>query len=90
MNVRVLYVDRAPARERRRGLLAWLTIVVQGLALPGFALRRTRSGRLCVSFPKRMDAAGRQHPQVWPLVRGDGEALEAAILAQIDLEGLLR
>ena len=83
MNVRVLYVDRAPPRERRRGLLAWLTIEVHGLALKGFALRRTRNGRAAVTFPKRRDSRGRLHPQVWPLDPEDRQALEDQILAAV-------
>lgn len=83
-------VHPAPSIERDGGLLAWLTIEVAGLALDGFALRRTREGRPYVSFPKRKDAAGRLHPLVWPLDQRDRQSLQDQVLAAIDTRGLLQ
>ena len=58
-------VSPAPPSERGSGLLAWLTVEVNGLALDGFTLRKTQKRRPYIGFPKRRDNAGRLHPQVW-------------------------
>ena len=83
MKVDVVHVHPAPQYERRTGLLAWLTVEVHGLALDGFALRRTVEGRPYVAFPKRVDAKGRLHPQVWPIDRRDRQSLQDQILALV-------
>jgi hypothetical protein len=61
------------------GLLGYVSCTVAGLHLDGLTLRRTRGGRLAVSFPCRRDRRGRRHP----IVRPRGKALEAAILAAL-------
>ena len=68
----------APAADEKRGLLGWITCVVNGvLMLDGITLRRTLAGKYTLSFPARRDASGREHPYVRPLgddVRRDIES----------------
>lgn len=67
------------------GLLGFVSCSVAGLCLDGLTLRRTRQGRLAVSFPCRRDRSGRKHPIVRPR---DG-SLERAILAALRRQGAL-
>ena len=80
---RVTAVRLVPAR-RTNGLVGYLSLRVAGLHLDGLTLRRTRSGRLAVSFPVRRDGSGRRHP----IVRPTGRWLELAILAALRRRGL--
>lgn len=61
------------------GLLGYVACRVDDLLLDGLALRRTRGGKLTVTFPCRRDRHGRMHP----LVRPVGPGVEAAILAAL-------
>lgn len=61
------------------GLLGYVSCRVGDLRLDGLALRRTRAGRLRVTFPCRRDRRGRSHP----LVRPVGPGVEAEILAAL-------
>lgn len=80
----------APTRERRCGLLAWVSAEVNGLVLDGITLRKARSGQPCLTIPKRRDSEGRLHPWFLPVDQRDREALEDQILGAIDLEELAR
>lgn len=58
----------APKDARARGLLGWVSATVgESLHLDGIAVRRTRDGRLTLSFPSRRDAAGVDHPIIRPI-----------------------
>lgn len=77
-----------PASRRlvRRGLLGWVAFTVgDGWRVDGVAIRRTRRGRLALSFPSRVDTCGREHPYVLP-TRGRRQ-LEREVLWEL---GLLR
>jgi hypothetical protein len=67
VKVDAVHVAPAPQYERSKGLVAWLKIETCGLALDGFALRQTATGRPYLAFPKRRDSRGILHPQVWPM-----------------------
>ena len=75
----------ASADERARGLLGWLSLTTGIWRLDGLTLRRTRRGRLAVSFPVRVDGMGRQHPIVQPLDDRARRKVEAEIIAQLGL-----
>jgi hypothetical protein len=63
----VRFTDATPA-QIRKGLLGYIGCTVGGrLRLAGLALRRSRAGRLYVSFPRPRDAQGREHVHIWPL-----------------------
>jgi len=70
---------------RSNGLVGYLSLRVAGLRLDGLTLRRTRAGRLAVSFPCRRDSRGRRHP----ILRPTGRSLEAAILAALRRRGAI-
>ena len=57
----------AAPSEQARGLLAYLTIIVGGLRIDGVTLRRDAKGGLRLSYPERVDGAGRRHALVWPV-----------------------
>jgi len=66
------------------GRVGFVACTVAGLRLDGLVLRRTRGGRLALSFPCRRDARGRRHP----FVRPEGPGLERAILQALRAGGV--
>lgn len=77
----------AAAAEVNTGLLGWLRFDRDGLRLDGVALRRTVDGRLALSFPARVDSAGRQHPYIRPLSDTARREIEREVLKQLRFEG---
>ena len=77
----------ADGRDRRTGLLGWISCVVNGaLVLDGIALRRTRSGRLRLSFPARRDSRGILHHHIRPLDDFTRRDLERQVFELLALE----
>lgn len=77
----------APAREKRAGLVGWVTCVVGGeLRLDGLSVRRTLDGRLIVSFPSRKTRRGVERPYIAPLDDAAREGIQRQILAALDLD----
>ncbi len=73
--------------DRRKGLLGFVSFVLGGaIAVDGVALRRTRDGRLVLSFPVRHDSQGRQLPILRPTGNEARAAIEAAVLQALGLE----
>lgn len=68
-------VQFVPAPDGR-GLLGFVTATVNGLRLDGITVRRTRSDRLCLSFPMRRGSFR-------PLDTTTRREIEAQILAAI-------
>ena len=69
--------------HRATGLLGWVSCSLGAVRLDGIAVRRTRDGRLVLSFPR-----GRgQRPPVRPLDDEARRTLEREILGAIGLEG---
>ena len=81
--VRVRTWVRASDEDVRTGLLGFLTLSYGRLVLDSICLRRTASGRLCLSFPAREDRAGRRHSYVRPEDDDARQAIERAILGQL-------
>ena len=79
----------APAGEadRRTGLLGWITCTVGHLVLDGITVRRTREGRLTLSFPARRSRGGEQHAYIRPLDDRARLAIEREVFRAIDLDG---
>ena len=74
---------------RSTGLLGWIRCELDhSLVLDGIALRRTRTGRLALSWPARRDGTGRDHPVVRPLHDHARHLLERQILDQLGADVL--
>jgi hypothetical protein len=67
------------------GLLGFVTARYGDLLLDGIAVRRTRDGRVVLSWPSRRDSRGRDHSVVRPCGDDARQALEAAILGALGL-----
>jgi DNA-binding cell septation regulator SpoVG len=66
--------------------LGFVTAVLDGkVLLDRIALRRTREGRLALSFPSRTDRDGRRHHVVRPLTDAARREIEAQILSSLGL-----
>lgn len=77
----------APDGQQRFGLLGYVRFVLaDAVAVDGVALRRTREGRLALSFPVRHDARGRQHAVVRPIDDVSRRAIEAQVFAALNLQ----
>ncbi len=75
--------------DQRRGLLGYVCMLIDGcLCVDGVALRRTREGRLALSFPCRKDGAGQKHYVVRPLDNAARVSIECQVLAALGLEGM--
>ena len=84
LEVTSLGVVCASDADRDRGLLGWVTIAVNNaLMIDGIALRRTRDGRLALSYPTRTDRQGKRRPIVRPLDDETRLALERQVLDQL-------
>ena len=54
--------------DARTGLLGFITCTLNDrVRLDGITLRRTRTGRLALTFPARRDRRGHEHAYVAPL-----------------------
>lgn len=76
----------AAQEDVERGLLGFISLLINGvLAIDGVSLRRTREGRLALSFPSRKDARGKLHPIVRPLDDATRVAIEQQVFAALGL-----
>jgi len=71
----VRLTDASP-RDVRRGLVGYVTCVLNGSVHLEVTLRRTRKGRPAISFPTRRDAHGREHAIVRLLRLDDRRSIE--------------
>lgn len=76
----------ANREAKERGLLGFVQCVVGGLLRVDCALRRTRDGRLTISFPVKHDQAGRAHPLVSPANAEARLAIETAVFDAVALD----
>ena len=84
--VSILAFSSARARDREQGLVGRLTLDVGGLLVVNHvALRRTRDGRLALSFPAPTDRRGRRRSDVRPLDDRARRAIERAVLDALSL-----
>lgn len=81
--VRVRTWVKASDSDIRSGLLGFLTVSYGRLVLDSICLRKTATGRLCLSFPAREDRAGRRHSYVRPEDDDARKAIEREILGQL-------
>ena len=84
-----LRFTRAPRSLRRAGLLGWLAFRIGAdWRIDSVAVRRTRAGLIRLSFPSRVDGAGREHPFVLPACGRVWRELERAVLAELGPEAV--
>jgi len=68
-------------------LLGWLAFDVDGTwHVDGVALRRTRSGRLALSFPSRTDRHGLERALLRPTCDRAPRVIERLVLDELGLE----
>ncbi|MEE9394452.1 MAG: hypothetical protein V3W41_18305 [Planctomycetota bacterium] len=76
--------NRASEEFQNDGLLGWVSFVLNGtMALDGVMVRRTREGRITVSFPARRDRSGYDHPYIRPLGSTARRETETQLLAAL-------
>ena len=78
---------RATSDAEELGLLGWVRVRVVGLEFDGIALRRSREGRIYLSFPTRKDRAGKRHYVVRPTSDETRVAFEAMVLDELRRQG---
>jgi len=70
------------------GLLGWCSFLLNDrVRVDGVAVRRTREGRLALSWPARTDMAGERHPLVRPIDDATRRDLEAQVLSALGVQG---
>jgi len=77
----------APAHAVADGLLGWTRMDVKGIRIDGVGVRRTRSGRLTLSFPVRIDRYGIEHTIVLPVSVDDQRRLQTFVLDELRRQG---
>ena len=77
-------LTQAPAKDRATGLLAYASFTLDRvLQVDGIAVRRTRDGRLSLSWPNRTDSRGRRHPILRPRNDVARVEIERAFIAAV-------
>ena len=69
--------------DQQRGLLGYIQFQHGSVRLDSVALRRTRRGRLELSYPERTRGKGKRYPIFCPASDEAREGLEAAVLASL-------
>ena len=75
----------ASSRDIRRGLVGYVSCVLNGSVHLEVTLRRTREGRPAISFPTRRDARGREHAVVRLLRKEDRRWIEAEVFRALGI-----
>ena len=75
----------ATTRDVRRGLVGYVSCVLNGSVHLELTLRRTRMGRPAISFPTRRDARGREHAVVRLLRKEDRRWIEAEVFRALGI-----
>jgi hypothetical protein len=76
----------ASRRDVNEGLLGWVKFEHGGLLVEGVTVRRTRDGKLALSFPRHLDREGRERYPVRPISDRARRAIERQIFAELNLE----
>jgi DNA-binding cell septation regulator SpoVG len=86
--VRVVAFSNAAPHHVETGLLGWLACEFGDLLrVSSITLRRTHEGVLYLSFPERVDSAGRRHADVHPLTKESRRAIERAVIRALEVQG---
>ena len=89
--VRVSDARYTPASETKAatGLLGYTSFLIDGrIRVDGVRVRRTREGRLTLSFPTHEDHNGRKHSIVHPVDDETRVAIERAVFAALGFLGV--
>lgn len=81
--VRIRSWIRGSEADLASGLVGYLSLFVGNLVVDGVTLRRTRSGRLALSFPIRTRSSGERHSLVRPVDDEARRAIERMIFAEL-------
>jgi len=65
------------------GLVAFVSCRYGGVLLNDIAIRRDPSGRLFLTYPRKLASSGRPHPLHHPIDRETADQFEAAILGPL-------
>lgn len=80
----------APPDVRASGQLGWVNVVVyETVHIDAIKLRRTRDGRLALSFPTRKDDGGRSHSVVRPWDDSARREIEREVIDELRRMGYL-
>jgi hypothetical protein len=85
----IQFTPGSPA-ERTTGLLGWVRLRYGDLLLDGLALRRTRDGRLVLSFPRPSRRVGLARQLVGPAGPDVREQIESEVIAELHRQGAIR
>ncbi len=76
----------ASRRDVRSGLLGFASFEFAGFRFDGVAVRRTRDGRLVLSFPERTDKYGKRHETARPVDAASRKSIESAVFVALHLD----
>lgn len=80
----------ATPKDRLTGLLGYVSFTLPGdLRLDGVAVRLTRDKRHALSFPRRIDSKGDEHPIIRPMTPAARAAIEGQVLGHLRSMGHL-
>lgn len=65
------------------GLVAFASCCYGGVLLNDIAIRRDKTGRIFLTYPRKLAASGRPHPLHHPIDRATAAQFEAAVLGQV-------
>ena len=72
-----------PVPNGTGGLVAFASCRYGGVLLNDIAIRRDPSGKLFLTYPRKLGSSGRPHPLHHPIDRETAEQFEGAVLGQI-------
>ena len=78
--VSIVAFSTSSADDMARGLIGWLSLRVGRIVLDGIAVRRTRDGRISLSYPERADRHGDRHPYIRPVDECARREIELQVL----------
>ena len=81
---RITEVRIRPVPDGRDGLVAFASCRYGDVLLNDIAIRRDDSGRLYLTYPRKLSSTGRPHPLHHPIDRETAARFEAAILGEIE------
>lgn len=84
---RALRFQPAPALDVRNGLIGWVTIELDSLAIEDVQVRRGRDGRIYLAFPTRLGKHGDRRPLVRPLSNDARIEIERQVIDALRLQG---
>lgn len=88
MSISQVQFKSASRADVQTGLLGWVKFLVDGrLAVDGVTLRRTRHGRLTLSFPDRVDRSGNHHWVIRPISDRARQEIEYQVLRALGFVG---